>query len=624
MERSAQQLENLFGTARPESDCRMLSAGPLEVRFENGNLRYVRYEGVEVLRAISYVIRDRDWGTLAVNIADLDIRETADEFEVCYSATCQNNGSVLALNAKISGASDGRLSFVVDAVPDRDFETNRCGFNVLHPIDGVAGSSVGVEHCNGKIMETNFPDLIEPWQPFKSIRALTHKPSDRLIATCRMTGDEFEMEDQRNWSDASFKTYVRPIELPWPYVMSGGETCRQSIELSIIGEDANSDKTPKMTVKPRSDAPVHIELAEVSGKKFPKIGLVVTPEEITATIASLGLLSDVAPQTLLCHFDPTVGHDKESLRAFGKLQSRFGAIYELEYVVAGDGNLEQEFQQLRDGLSRAFFCPDKLLVCPSVDRQSTPPGSTWPECPPLSDIYNAALTVFPDITLGGGMFSYFTELNRKRPPVEMLDFVTHATNPIVHAADDESVMETLETLPHIFRSARAIIGANKEYCLGPTTIAMRQNPYGSRTFPNPDGERICMAHDDPRHRGVFGAAWTIGYGMRVSDADVSRWVPTGIVGPRGIIDESGEGLWPVGLVVRDMCAMAGRPIITCRIDAPHTVAAIGVQEGEIIRMLIANLTGHRMNISVGCLGLVEELGAYGFMRLDVPASKVLN
>ena len=38
-----------------------------------------------------------------------------------------------------------------------------------------------------------------------------------------MEGDTFEMEDQRNWSDASYKTYVRPLALPWPYVLPAGK-----------------------------------------------------------------------------------------------------------------------------------------------------------------------------------------------------------------------------------------------------------------------------------------------------------------------------------------------------------------------------------------------------------------
>jgi hypothetical protein len=47
------------------------------------------------------------------------------------------------------------------------------------------------------------------------------------------------------------------------------------------------------------------------------------------------------------------------------------------------------------------------------------------------------------------MLSTFTELNRKRPEATLFDFITHATCSTVHAADDRSVMEALETLPAI-------------------------------------------------------------------------------------------------------------------------------------------------------------------------------
>src|SRR3546814_5720366 len=81
---------------------------------------------------------------------------------------------------------------------------------------------------------------------------------------------------------------------------------------------------------------------------------------------------------------------------------------------------------------------------------------------------------------------------------------------IVHAADDRSVIQTLEAIPHIVRSARAIVGA-APYRLGPSTIGMRQNPYGSRTMDNPDRGRVPMAGVDPRQDGRFAAAWALGY-----------------------------------------------------------------------------------------------------------------
>jgi hypothetical protein len=59
-----------------------------------------------------------------------------------------------------------------------------------------------------------------------------------------------------------------------------------------------------------------------------------------------------------------------------------------------------------------------------------------------------------------------------------------STTPIVHAADDRSVMETLETLPAIIDSAKSIAGG-KAWRVGPSGIGTRDNPYGTKPTPNP-------------------------------------------------------------------------------------------------------------------------------------------
>ncbi len=132
------------------------------------------------------------------------------------------------------------------------------------------------------------------------------------------------------------------------------------------------------------------------------------------------------------------------------------------------------------------------------------------------------------------MLSYFTELNRKRVPPQPLDFISHCTNPIVHAADDLSVMQTLEALPFITRSVRAIYG-NKRYRIGPSTIPMRQNPYGSRTMDNPDGVRMPMANSDPRHNGLFAEAFAFGYAAKVLDADLECLTLSALTGQFGLL-----------------------------------------------------------------------------------------
>ena len=71
-----------------------------------------------------------------------------------------------------------------------------------------------------------------------------------------------------------------------------------------------------------------------------------------------------------------------------------------------------------------------------------------PDIPPFSAYYAAARAAFPGCTIGGGSYSYFTELNRARNGGEDgLDYITHTTCPIVHDAGDGAVMESIEALP---------------------------------------------------------------------------------------------------------------------------------------------------------------------------------
>ena len=51
--------------------------------------------------------------------------------------------------------------------------------------------------------------------------------------TITFKGEIFEMEDQRNWSDASYKTYCRPLSRPMPYLIAAGETVKQEIEINL-------------------------------------------------------------------------------------------------------------------------------------------------------------------------------------------------------------------------------------------------------------------------------------------------------------------------------------------------------------------------------------------------------
>lgn len=591
----------LYGTRVVEAGPVRLSAGLLSADFVNGNLRTIRHAGTEVLRAIAYIVRDRDWGTYEPELTDLVINQGADTFSVSYTASCTApDASRLGFRATIKG-SGGHLVFDVSALLESDFETNRCGFCILHPIAGLAGSPVTVEHTDGSVVATKLPLLIDPWQPFKDLRAITHEVRPGVTAECRMEGDTFEMEDQRNWSDASYKTYVRPLALPWPYVLPAGQTNRQTISLRITGEA----KTPAAIA---AGEPVCVELGE-AGPTLPDIGVIIYPVEVEAALANLPTLAALGPQQLILHYDPTRGHGLEALQSYARLTAAYPVAATLECVVACAGDLDAELSAVANLVRQAGLKLSAIAVSPSVDRQSTPPGSAWPDCPPLEDVYAAARRAFPDIRLGGGMFSYFTELNRKRVPAGLLDFITHCTCPIVHAADDLSVMQSLEALPFITQSARAIFGS-KPYRIGPSTIAMRQNPYGGATKANPGGQRIAMADRDPRHVGLFAAAWTIGYAARVAPAGLELLTLSGFAGPFGVLASSGEPVAegsprPIFDAIKGLCEMAGLAHVAARTsDETKVLALAGRSASGKIIVWLANLTADDVpvDISVLCRG----------------------
>jgi hypothetical protein len=105
--------------------------------------------------------------------------------------------------------------------------------------------------------------------------------------------------------------------------------------------------------------------------------------------------------------------------------------------------------------------------------------------------------------IGTGVPSFFTEFNRNPPPPA--DFAFFGVCPIVHAADDVSVMETLRVLPAIMASAAKLLPGTGIWP-GPLAIPPVANPYGPGLAETDGRRRVCLAANDPRHGALFGAA----------------------------------------------------------------------------------------------------------------------
>ena len=244
------------GTQELDVKGQILTAGPMSVELDNGNLRYIRLNGVEVLRVVAFLVRDENWGTYAPVLRDLSVQQHADRFVVSYKATCQRGAQTLDYEARIEGHADGSLNFRGGATPKTDFLTARTGFVVLHPLEGVVDKPLKVEHVDGTVTDSRFPAHVNPDCPFRNVRALSHEALPGVWLRCEMLGDAFEMEDHRNWTDASFKTYVRPLALPWPYTLPAGEKVEQSVTLTLSGALPAAAKGAMSATGPKQETTV--------------------------------------------------------------------------------------------------------------------------------------------------------------------------------------------------------------------------------------------------------------------------------------------------------------------------------------------------------------------------------
>lgn len=588
----------LYGTEHSPASIDCFQLGPLSFDLEAGKIRYIRFAGIEALRCIAFVVRGPGWESPAPVISDLTSAQNADGLSIRYRAFYETAGGRLEVAAAIDALRQGGIVFTAEAHALTDFTTARTSFCILHPIEAVAGKPLDLTHPDESVERVHFPHHISAHQPFMNIRALSHEIGGGIRATVRMEGDIWEMEDQRNWTDASFKTYGRPRDLPWPYTIAKGDRVVQRAVLSF-------ERALAVTATAAS-TDVVIDIGATPTGRLPRVALALSPEEAPLAMAAAPTLS-AAPHEIVAWYEHGV-HELAVLKTYAEVGRRLNAPVGLELVLPCKAPVEHEMADAAALLRRADLKPSSLLAIQA-------PMTRWvlksPEelgLPGFAGVYAAARRCFPGVALGAGVTSNFTEFNIDRPDFEGADYVTHSTAAVIHEPDDRSVMETLETLPHIFRSMRHIAG-RLPYRLGPSAIGMRYNPYGKATESNLGNVRIAFARQDPRHRGLFGAAFALGYFSRAVEAGIESVCLGAPTGPFGLVhrrtdysqpwfDEQSEpSVYPLFHPIMALARANGAATFPVKSSDPKRVLGLAYGSGAQRRLLwLANLTSDTQTV----------------------------
>jgi D-apionolactonase len=580
--------EKLTGTNEPANTLKPLRAGDITALYDNGALRNICYRGVEVVRGIAFLCRNTKWGTYAPTISALRVKQTPSSFKISYSAICKDETQQLHYTVAIQADAKSGLNFHATGLPKTDFITNRTGFVVLHPIEGVAGKPLTIEHTDGKVEKTRFPKLISPGQPAFWIRSMAHQPMPGVTATVRMEGDAFEMEDHRNWMDASYKTYVHSLLDTWPYTLERGRALKQSVTVQFKGK-------PKVKLRAAAGKQITLSLGKPKGK-IPDVSTFIAMHDAVQACGATKKLVAAGVKEIVAQLDGRKGGIREAAHAYAEIARETGTRVKLELILPAKQAARDEITRLADVALQAKLTPVSIVITQAHDLVSFQPNQPRPWGPSYEDMAEAARNAFPNVAVGGGMLSTFTELNRKPLARGVFDFVTHSVCPIVHAADDVSVMETLEALASMFVSTRAMVG-RMPYHLGPSGISARDNPYGPSLSANPNGIRMCLAGNDPREKGTFAAAWFVGLAAACARGGLSQMTLGQAVGPAGLINADAT-LTPAFHAIAALAMLGGAKAVATTSSHPAEVAGLAAKSGGKTTLCLANLSREKRSVNL--------------------------
>ncbi len=594
-----------YGVNSPPPETRALRAGAVTALLDGIDLRYVKRGTLEVVRRVYVAVRDQNWNTILGQHRIMRIDARQDSFEVEFDVEHRAPGIDFAWHGSITGTPDGRMRYVMDGVARSDFRYNRIGFCILHPYREGAGKPYRAQTPDGEV-SGYLPDEIGPqrfehgvYVPlFPSFSNLVIDIDDGVQAQLDFEGDLFEMEDQRNWTDASLKTYCTPLSRGFPHSARVGSRIRQSFAVNITGGEARQDYT-------REPQAPRLSFGRSTERPLPAIGFSLNSDDASLTAREVERLRALRPDHL--RVDVHL-HEVYAARLEAALAICQSLECRLEVALFLTGEMEDKLTRLA-ALLRNRGIVARFLVFQEGSQTAHPSETTAPELVVLArkHLQEAA----PGALFVGGTDMYFCELNRTRPQVSVMDGISYTIIPQAHAFDNRSLVETLEAQGETVRSALAF-AEGRPVIVSPVTLKRRYNPHATvaeaEKAPNELPDAV-----DPRQMSLFGAAWSAGSIKYLAESGAASLTYYELTGWRGVMErEAGSPLpelfpslpgtvFPLYHVFADIAEWKGGSLVACAADQPLAVTALAVKSDGKLHLLVINFTAEQQRVVIDSL-----------------------
>ncbi|WP_369070453.1 hypothetical protein [Kineococcus terrestris] len=572
-----------------------LEAAGWQLDLVGGQLEELARGGRAVLRAVRLVVRDRDWGTVPADVQRLSVEHRHDGLDVTVRARARGRDVDVSWEVRARVDRDGvRVSGEARALAPS--WCNRVGLVLLHHAD-LAGTDLLVHHPGGTRTTTRFPREIAPHQPARDVAGLEWPaPAGRVRAD--LSGDVFEVEDQRNWTDASYKTYSTPLERPFPVHLERGSTVHQELVLRVLDAAPGGADVPAPARTATAAGPVDVDLAP-STAPHPEVGTGAStapqPPGRDGGPAPLPPWAGTLPVLVELDLDgPGWRRALEEAR-----REAADAGLDVRFVTGDARTLPEAVAALR-GLP-----VHRAAAFDSTTHLST--TDLWRAL--VEELRRAGL----DVPALAGTRAHFTELNRGHhllPPEA--GAWTFSTTPQMHERGRAQVLESLAVQRLVAEQAVRLAGGRPVH-VGPVTLAPRFNavattprvPGAHGDLSSGYGAEHVPGATDPRQRSRGFAAWLVASAAALGVPGVRSLSFAETRGPRGLGTAEGEP-FPAAAAVGHLAALAGRPRWEARgaLPAGTAVLAAGPADGPggDCTVLAANTTGGAVHLRLRAPG----------------------
>ncbi len=471
-------------------DTTRVSHGAFTLDLARAAIRNIRYEGVQLIDLLYLAIRPLDWSTLTPDEHVSDVKIIGGD---CIITVTEVFNGALAAKTKIVLSENNTFSVDYELTGLSEYPVSRWGVCFCLNTADWMGSSVTSSGNTYSLAHDISPQrLIDG--VIQGLFPASHEmhfiaPDQRFIKVVS-TGKVLEAEDQRNWTDNTYKIYSGSLSEPFPFMTSSDTVWKQSANFEVGAPNRIDVDPTKMLVR------------EIEA--LPSIGLQFNADPLLSP-------DDLEKALVLLEIDHLRVNEESLTSQKIATTAASGLILEAGLFSSNNGGaLKSEVLQLSERVpagSRLLIQREGRQV---VDEADLPRNQSLNTYIPGSD-------------------AFLVDLQKVKN--NFGKSVSYSMAPTVHSYDTETIFKTLFTQQESIGYAQKYIAP--QVFISPITFSMRGNPHSGHTR----DQRINYA--DPEMalhiRTIEGAAWTLGSIFALASAGAFSGTWHELFGEFGII-----------------------------------------------------------------------------------------